>query len=221
MCSARRGAALAALLPWLVLAACSTGDVTRPPGGQASLIVHVNLDGTAVARIVVDVSAPDIAAPLVFNIPITAGVASGTITIPAGSDRTIAFQAFDAANVKTHSGSTTIAVQAGINPGITITLEPLPGDVPIDATLGSFSVAVTPTPNTLSVAGAPTVQLAAAVLDAQGQTVTAAAVSWATHDPGIASVSATGLVTAARVGQTDIFATFQGAAGSAAITVTP
>jgi uncharacterized protein YjdB len=205
----------------LVLAACSTGDVTRPPSGQASLIVHVNVAGTAVATVVVDVSAPDIPTPLVFNITVTGGVANGTITIPAGSNRAIAIRAFDGTGVQTHSGSTTITVQAGINPGISITLNPLAGDVPIEATLGSFSVTVTPTPNTLSLAGAQTVQLTAVVLDALGHTVGVPTVNWATHDPGIASVSATGSVSAVSVGQTDIFATFHGAVGSAAITVTP
>jgi hypothetical protein len=221
MCSARRSAALAALLPVLLLAACSSGDVTRPSGGQASLIVHVNVAGTAIATVVVDVSAPDIPTPLVFNFPVTGGVAGGTITIPAGSNRAIDIQAFDAGGVGTHTGSRTITVQAGSNPGISITLNPLTGDVPIEATLGSFAVTVTPTSNTLSLAGSETVQLAAAVLDAQGQTVSAAAVTWATHDPGIASVNATGLVSAVGVGETNIFATFQGAVGSAAITVTP
>jgi Big-like domain-containing protein len=221
MFSPRRNAALAALLPLLVLAACVPGDVTRPPGGQASLIVHVDVAATAVATVVVEVSAPDIPTPLVFNIPITGGVASGTITIPAGSNRTIAIRAFDATGVETHSGSTTISVQPGINTGISITLAPLTGELPIVATLGSFRVTVGPTANTLGVAAAETVQLTGTVLDAQSQPVSGATVTWATHNPGIASVSATGLVSAVGVGQTDISATFHGAIGSAAITVVP
>jgi len=46
-------------------------------------------------------------------------------------------------------------------------------------------------------------------------------VNWATHDPGIALVDATGLVSAAGVGQTHVYATFRGAVGAAAIAVTP
>jgi hypothetical protein len=100
---------------------------------------------------------------------------------------------------------------------------PLSGDVPIYATLGSFTVTVTPTPNTLSLAGTPianTVQLTAALFDIHGQPTTGS-VSWATQNPGVASVNATGLVTATGLGWTNIVATFQGAVGSAAITVTP
>src|SRR5436309_12967927 len=148
MGSPRRSAALAGLLPLWALAACSTGDVTRPPAGDASLVVRVNVSGTAVATVVVDVSAPDMPTPLVFNIPVVDGVASGTITIPAGSNRTVAIRAFDAGGVETHTGSTTITVQAGTNPSISITLNPLTGDVPIEATLGSLTIAVTPTPKT-------------------------------------------------------------------------
>jgi hypothetical protein len=204
----------------LLLAACSSGDVTQPPGGQASMIVRVNVSGTAVATVVVDVSASDIPTPLVFNIPVSAGVASSTITIPAGSNRAIVIRAFDAAGVETHSGSTTITVQAGNNPSVSITLDPLSGTVPIVATLGTFSVSVTPPPNPLSLGTDPTVQLLVEVRDAHGQPVTGT-VKWATHDPGIASVSSTGLVTAVSVGHTNIFATFEGAVGSAAITVGP
>ena len=219
MCSARRSAGLAALLPLLVLVACSSGAVTQPPG-DASLVVRVNVAGTAVAMVVVEVSAPDIPTPLVFNIAVAGGVASGTITIPAGSNRTIAIRAFDGAGVETHTGSTTMTVQAGTNPTISITLSPLSGDVPIVATLGSFTVGVTPTLSTLSLGGAETVQLTATIHDAQGQAATGT-VSWATHDPGIAAVSATGLVSAVGVGQTTIVATFQGVAASTTITVTP
>jgi uncharacterized protein YjdB len=221
MLPARRGAAMAALLPLLVLvAACAAGDAASPPGGEASLVVRADVSGTAVATVVVDVTAPDLAAPLVFNISVVSGVASGTITIPAGSNRTITLRAFDAGGVMTHSGSTTISVQSGTNPTITLTLNPLSGDVPIHATLGSVTVSVTPTPASLSLAAQQTVQLVAVLLDAQGHSASGT-VEWATHDPGVASVSATGLVTAVGVGQTQVVATFQGAGGSATITVTP
>jgi len=220
MFSVRRSFAMAAFSSLLVLVSCSPGTA---PGDRvdAKLIVTANVSGTAVATVVVEVTAPDLATPMVFNIPVVAGVASGTITIPAGSNRTITIRAFDTGGVLTHSGSTTLNVQAGTNPTISLTLAPLAGDVPILATLGSFTVAVTPTPNSLSLGGTnQTVQLNATLLDIHGQPTTGT-VSWATHDPGIAAVSATGLVSAVGVGQTSIVATFQGAVGSAAITVGP
>src|SRR6266702_636339 len=189
--------AIVALAPLLLLASCNPAP-DPPAQGQAHLAVTANVAGTAVATVVVEVSAPDITTPLVFNIVVASGVASGTITIPAGSNRTITIRAYDAGAVLTHSGTATVSVQAGTNP----------------------TVSLTPTPLALSLAGTQTVQLTAAILDAQGHAVTGT-VSWATHDPGIASVDATGLVTAIGLGDTNVFATFQGAVGSAAISVGP
>ena len=211
--------AIVALAPLLLLASCNPS--TDPPAqGQAHLAVTANVVGTAVATVVVEVTAPDISTPLVFNIVVADGVASGTITIPAGTARRITIRAFDAGGVLTHSGAATVSVQAGTNPTVSLTLTPLAGDVPIEAHLGSFTINVTPTANALSVGGTQTVQLTAAILDAQGHAMTGT-VSWATHDPGIASVDATGLVTATGPGDTNVFATFQGTVGSAAISVAP
>ncbi len=211
--------AIVALAPLLLLSSCN--PATDPPAqSQAHLAVTANVAGTAVATVVVEVTASDITTPLVFNIVVASGVASGTITIPAGSNRTITIRAYDAGAVLTHSGTATVSVQAGTNPTVSLTLTPLTGDVPIEAHLGNFTINVTPTPNALSLAGTQTVQLTAAILDAQGHAVTGT-VSWATHDPGIASVDATGLVTATGPGDTNVFATFQGTVGSAAISVGP
>jgi hypothetical protein len=215
----RRDSTFAALAFLLVLASCS--NATTASGGQAHLSITADVSGTSVATVVVEVTAPDIVTPFVFNLTIVNGVASGTITLPAGSNRSIVIRAFDAGGVQTHTGSVTVDVQSGVNPTVSLVLTPLTGDIPIHATLGSVSVSVGPTSSVLSLGGVlKTVQLTATLLDAQGQP-TSGPVSWATHDPGIAVVDATGLVTAAGVGQTNIVATFQGAVGSAAITVAP
>lgn len=215
----RRDSTFAALAFLLVLASCS--NATTASGGQAHLSITADVSGTSVATVVVEVTAPDIVTPFVFNLTIVNGVASGTITLPAGSNRSIVIRAFDAGGVQTHTGSVTVDVQSGVNPTVSLVLTPLTGDIPIHATLGSVAVSVGPTSSVLSLGGVlKTVQLTATLLDAQGQP-TSGPVSWATHDPGIAVVDATGLVTAAGVGQTNIVATFQGAVGSAAITVAP
>ena len=225
MLTVRRSTAIAALIALTELAACSGSDALRPGGGEASLMVRADVAGTPVALVVVEVSAPDIAPSLVFNITITSGVATGTITIPAGSNRAIAMRAYDAGGVLTHEGSTTVNVQAGTNPSISITLTPLSGGIEIHATLGSFAVTVTPTPNSLSLSGATTVPLTAIIVDEKGHVV-ADTVSWATQNPGVASVTGNaaatpGLVTAVGLGQTHVLATYHGAVGSVAITVTP
>ena len=224
MLPVRRSTAIAALIVLTQLAACSGSDALKPGGGEASLILRADVAGTPVAMVVVEVSAPDIAPPLVFNITITGGVATGMITIPAGSNRAIAMRAYDAGGVLTHQGSTTVNVQAGTNPWISITLTPLSGGVEINATLGSFAVTVTPTATTLSLSGLTTVGLSAIIVDEKGHVV-ADTLSWATQNPGVASVAGNstatpGLVTAVGLGETHVLATYNGAVGSATITVT-
>jgi Bacterial Ig-like domain (group 2) len=218
---ATRGGLAVATFTLVMAMAASCVDPTKSPDGQASLNVTADVTGTSVATVVVEVTAPDIATPLVFNLTILNGIASGTITLPSGSGRTIAIRAFDAGGVETHRGSVTVDVQSGANATVSLVLTPLTGDIPIQATLGTVTVTVAPPSSILSLGSTTsTVQLTVTLLDAQGQPATGA-VSWATHDPGVAVVDANGLVSAVRVGQTNVVATFRGAVGSAAITVTP
>jgi hypothetical protein len=201
-----------------VCVTCSPGAVGLRDGGLATLVIRADVSGTSVATVVVGVAAPDIPTTLVFNIPVANGVALGTITIPAGSNRAITLRAYDAGGVQTHEGSATLNVQAGTNPAISLVLRPLTGDLPITVTLGSFRVAVTPSANAL--ANGATVQLSAAITDWSGNP-TSGTVSWATDAPGIAVVNASGLVTAIGAGTTTISATFRGVAGTATVSVTP
>ena len=200
-----------------VVAACAHGAV-EPPASDARLIVTADLTGTTVASVVVEVTAPDLPTALLFNIPIVNRVASGTIALRAGSDRTITLRAYDAGGVQTHSGSARVDVHAGTNTSISIVLMPLTGDLPIQVTLGSFSVTVTPSLNDIKVGA--TVPLTALVRDWNGNPDTAT-VAWATADPSIAFVDASGLVTATGAGSTTIAATVRGAIGTATVTVSP
>ncbi len=224
----RRLAALArsasglAFLALLALGSCLQRD---PTGAQltpteTSLLVQADLTGTAVAVVVVQVTAPDISTPLVFNIAVAGRLAAGTITLPTGSLRTIRMQAFDAGGIETHSGSVSTAILPGANPPITFVLAPLVGDVPITATLGSFTLTVTPALDTLLVGD--TVTLMAAVADANGAPV-AASVAWGTLLSAVAAVVSvtqqTARVTATRPGTATVVATYGGVAGQTTIVV--
>ena len=209
----------AALASILALGSC----LQREPAGlgvravPTTLLITADLFGSPVGTVVVEVTAPDIPSQL-FNIPIVNHVASGTIALRAGSGRTITMRAYDAGGVETHTGSVTIDVQHGINATVSIMLMPLTGDVPIQATLGSFSVTVMP--SATGVAVGATVPLTAVVKDWNGNPTTAT-VAWATYDPSIASVDASGLVSGMSAGITTIAATARGATGTATITVGP
>jgi hypothetical protein len=210
-----RRVAAAVLAAQLVLAGCSS-DPGGPPA-PATVLVHASLAGTAVATVVVEVSAPDIPSPLVFNLAVANGVASGVLTLPAGSGRTIAVRAYNAGGIQTHTGSTTLDVQPGATLNLSLTLTGLLGDIDIEVTLGSVTITVSPPSG--SVPAGETLQLAAAIADEHGIPV-AASVVWATANPAIAGVDGNGLVTAVAPGQTNVVATFGGAAGHATITVT-
>ena len=200
-------------------AVSACGDSSVDPGqGHGTLIVRADVSGAAIATLVAEVTAPDIPTALIFNIPISAGVALGTITVPAGSNRTVTLLAYDAGGTLTHSGSATLTIQAGANVSVAITLTPLTGDQPIVVTLGSYTITVTPPSPTMARSG--TAQLTVVITDWNGHPTTGA-VAWATQDPGIATVDSTGLVTGMGVGTTKIGVTFRGATGTATVTVTP
>jgi hypothetical protein len=204
------------------MAACFNGGAVEPGVPRVALLVRADVSATAVASLVVVVTAADIPNPLVFNILLANGVASGTIDIPAGSSRTITMHAYDANGIETHRSVVTVSIRSGTNPTIPFVLTSLTGDVPIDATLSSVGVTVGPAVATLPILA--TAELTATIVDANGAPVSQP-VSWATRNPGIAIVTSTGdrtaQVTAVGPGSTDIEATFGGSAGSTAIVVSP
>ena len=136
--------------PALALAAVLAAGCTErlPTGaiesGEVPLRVTASVVGTPIATLVVTVTASDIAVPLVFNLTVSNGTASGTIKVPAGLSRTIAVTAMDAEGDTTHDGSVTIDVKPGPNPPVQIRLAPRPGQLPITVTFGSYGVVVTP-----------------------------------------------------------------------------
>ena len=204
----------------LLAGGCLGRDTTEPDGSSVRLLVRADLSATAATSVVVIVTAADIATPLVFNLGVTNGVASGTITMPVGSARTITMHAYDTGGVETHRGAVIVTILTGTNPAIALVLTPLAGDVPINVTLGMFVITIAPTADTLPVAG--NAVLTATIVDAQGNPVLEP-VTWGSLNPGIATVATTGdrtaQVTATAPGATTIIASFGGSAGVAGIVV--
>ena len=210
----------AALLVSAAIAAAGCQD-RLPTGaiesGEVPLRVTASVVGTPIATLVVTVTASDIAVPLVFNLTVSNGTASGTIKVPAGLSRTIAVTAMDAEGDTTHDGSVTIDVKPGPNPPVQIRLAPRPGQLPITVTFGSYGVVVTPASATIAVG--QQLQLTVAVTDAYGQAVSNPAVAWATSQPTVAPVSAGGLVSGQAAGTVTIEATCEGVPGRSTVAV--
>ena len=85
--------------------------------------------------------------------------------------------------------------------------------VPVDA------VVIAPSSATTTIGR--TVQLTARALDSAGGELTGRALSWSSDQPGVATVSLTGLVTAVSQGRALVLAASEGRVGSATIDVTP
>ncbi len=200
----------------LLTAACE--DDPAGPDLTVPLLVTAEVGGTAIADVVVEVTAPDIDMPVAVNLTIQNDTARGTVEVRAGSDRTFTVRAFNAAGVETHTGSTTVDVVAGTNPAITIVIQPVVGDQPVVIVVGSIAVAVEPGTGTLAVGD--TVWLRAIVTDASGA-VLDVPVTWATTNTARATVDTAGLVTAMGPGEVDIVASYAGVAAVAHLSIGP
>jgi len=212
---------LVAMLAVAALLGQSCTDRIPTAGAQDPVPVRITVFavGTPISTLVVEVTATDFRSPLVFNLTVQMGVASGTIRIPPGMARTIRVTAFDDEGNVTHEGSVTIDVRPGPNPPVDLPLTPRAGQVPIVVTFGNFSVVVQPAEATIDAGIANQLQLTVSVTGADGQPVAEPQVAWATTMPTFASVSTSGLVTGLANGPVTIVAAFEGVAGLSAISV--
>ncbi len=101
---------------------------------------------------------------------------------------------------------------------ITATSGTVSGTASVTVAQAPATVAVTPDAVQLTTIG-ETAQLAAEVSDANGNAIADAAVAWASADEAVATVDATGLVTAVANGETTVSATSGGASASASVAV--
>lgn len=201
-----------------VILACDAGRFVSPPEEEsATLRLYAAVASDVVTGLSVEIDAYDIEPPLVFNIPISEGVATGSVRVTAGSDRRFTLHAFDAHGVETHRGSDTVEIVAGENPPLEITMHPLQGDQEIVATIGSFIVVVSPAADT--VLAGETTQLSAEVIDSLGETLSGATVHWVTLDPEVATVDSQGLVHGVAPGSASVVATYGSVGGSSSIVV--
>lgn len=211
-----RRAALS-LLAAMIIGGCAD-SATAPEGPQGEFVFSASVVGTTIATMVVEVTAPDITSPLAFNITITNGVATGTIKLPPGENRTITLRAFDNLGNETHEGSKTISVKPGQNPPVSIPVVSKAGQITITATMGPVAISVSPP--TASVLVGATTQLTATITGPNGDVLSGPA-AFATLNPSVASVDANGEVTGVAEGTVQIVATYAGVGAAATITVGP
>ena len=195
---------------WL---SCDNPGVPPLSSGAARLRVTVAVSAD-ITDLVIEVTAPDIGTPLQFNLEIHDRVASGTITLAAGSERTLRFRAYNEESIETHRGETTVDIVAGTNPTVSVVLAPLLGDQPLIAYVGSILLTITPRRDTVWVDG--TLQLHAAVIDADSNVI-GERVHWGSMDVSKATIDTMGVLTAHDTGYVEIVAVASGVAGTAGV----
>ena len=201
----------------LLFAACEDSPTDTPRAGEeVRLRVEANLSATAATVLVVEVTGADIDPPLIFNIDVVDGVASGTVSVPVGSARTFMLRAYDSEGIETHRASTTVDIRYGTNPAINLTLLPLSGDQPISVAIGTIVITITPQFDTVGVGR--TVQLTATVTDSDNNEVPGY-VHWAVLDASKARIDSAGVVTGLEVGTVEVVAVFGHIAATAQIVV--
>lgn len=218
-----RSSAIALAVVTLTVAGCKRPtDVPRiqEPG---RLTVQANVAATSIATMVITVSAADISPSLVFNMEITpGGVAQGAINVPAGSNRKLEIDAYDANQIKTHHGEMVVALvrPGGGNNRITIILLPIAGQQPVRVEFGVFVVTVSPATISIPVGGGQAVS--ALVSDDKGNVIDhdPAKLQWATTDPSVFGIVGS-TVNGLKAGTGTLVATYEGYAGTASVTVTP
>ena len=207
----------------VLLSACSTDSATGPLPNGAGAPVPVTVSAvlptaSTVAGLSVTVTGPGIAAPIVANLTVSGTQARGTVTVPTGQDRTFIVRAFDGSAIQTDEGSARINILPGTNPELAITLYPIGGDTPIVVTFGNYTLTLAPGDGSMPTLG--TRQYTATITDAKGAAVANPAITWASLNPVVASVTQAGLVNAHVAGETRIIASYGGTAAQAVLTVT-
>lgn len=198
------------------LTGCLAGSFVES-ATEAPVALSVDLAGLAVSGVSVEVTGPGIPEAILANLPISDGVATGSIAVLAGSDRAFLIRAFDPQGVETHRGQDTTDIAADQPQTLEIPLSPLVGDVEVGGRIGDYAVTVSLASPTLG-AGA-SAQATVTVIDAYGNEVASPQVTWGSSNPAVASVSAGGLVEGLVPGETTIGASYQGFGGSAQVAV--
>jgi alpha-tubulin suppressor-like RCC1 family protein len=212
-----------ALVGLLLLGACDELPLDPDAAGEpVALALQVSSSTDMVDVIVVEVTGPGIPVPILANLQMVDGTASGTISVPAGRDRDFTARGFDAQGGITHEGSVTQDVRPGMGT-VRLPLFPLGVGVPMEVEVSSYVLSIEPETAELDAGQAFT--LAATVRDAAGipLEIDPAELSWASSNPAVARVerleSGDGEVTGWYQGTAQIGVSYRGVAAHATVVV--
>ena len=192
--------------------ALGSTQVAASANGKSG-IATITVEKTPVASVVVTPPHVDAAPGVQAQLTATAYDAAQNPL----SGRAITWSTSNAAVATVDANGTMTAVGPG-SATITATSEGKSGMATVTVTQAAVAtVTVTPTPLSMSVG--QTTQLTATLKDAAGNVLNGRTVTWSSSNPGVATVSAPGMVTAVAAGTTTITATSEGKSGTAAVTI--
>ena len=177
---------LIAAFSWLCLASIpvtsGTGQSAAPgpPESRHKNNFVVEANDPKLARLTVEVRAPDLKEPLKYEIKASNGSAVGGIYVPPDDFREILVSAFDARGIETHRGSENQYIRAGVNSPLFIRLQPTEAGAPLMVALRSHRIQL----EQLNTKGL-TSRLRVRVFDPDGQpaNLSPGDVKWGVTDP--------------------------------------
>ena len=210
----------------VLVAGVACSDATRPPGSEgtsAPITVAATLTAAQQATIAgmsVEVTGPGIATPIIATLTVNGATVNGTVQVPVGSSRTFTVRAYDAQGVEAYNGSATATVVAGTTPPLTVRMSAIEGSVPIDVTVGTYGVTLTPPAPSVAVNGEVTLT---ANVTANGQNV-AGALTWGVVNPALVMLTVapdgrSAVVRGRIVGTTRVVASYEGTAAASTVTI--
>lgn len=210
----------------------STGQVTGQSAGMAT-ITATSEGKSGTAQVTVTAGGPEPVASVTVSPPsLTIAVgANGQLTAtPKNANGDALFGrvvTWGSSNtgVATVSGSGQVSGVSGGVAIITATSEGHSGTASVEVTAAPPPPApvasVEVSPSSVSIVVGATAQITATPKDANGNALIGRVVTWASTNPGVASVSASGLITGVAAGQASVTATSEGISGTVTVTVTP
>ena len=198
----------------LITAVAPGGAVITAASEGKTAVVAVTVSSVPIATITVTPSSDEVVVTQTLQLTAVAKDAQGgTLT-----GRTIAWSTSDPARATVSS----TGIITGVTPGavtITAAAEGKSGTASITVKQKPVG-AVIVSPGQVSIEAGQTRQLTAQVTDDQGNVLTGRPIAFSSDKPAIATVSATGVVTAVALGTATITATSEGKTGTADVTVT-
>jgi uncharacterized protein YjdB len=135
------------------------------------------------------------------------------------TDRVVTWTSSDATVARVSPAGVVSALAKG-TATITAVSEGKPGSATVTVTVPAPVATVSVQPTTSNLTPGQTAALTATLADANGNVLSGRIVTWSSSDPGVATVSQSGVVTAVDAGGATISATSEGHSGGATVTVT-